>query len=495
VDEDEFSIRATKGMGLTEAEARKSFRGIDVDSSGEVSRSEFLSAIGLSEPSLFLEDLRIKVRQRFHSFQAQLASAFQDSITADLNSQPQLKMAKFQELLLPLDMTESETRALFTLIDADGDGQMTVREFVRGVMHFAPSAALEDLRLKCYQQHSLNVLDVFRQSTLYRDDPTRLLDVEGFTTQLIDLGLYDEPVPGGDLDELAADLAAIQSGVRPEAIFDFLDVANRGEVSLARLAATLQSCGAGASVKQSPEELDTRVRQEVKGDMAPMIKLVGDIKMQARQRYIEGFSGGAWSKSGTNIANALIEQESEKGFRPNSPKNAKMARFNRGPSGKKDAKTPASKSKGTSPAPKEVQQKAAQKEQASSVHVKPRNAEAVSAASNHYQRKLVAAGNSKPMQNAAAGAQKSWRSLWQNLHKSPGQTNRLNLEVSLQGYYQAATSSLNHDGPLVHGTDQSRVNLHDSVKAHQVALRTPLLARFHQGNLEADKKKSSENVT
>mmetsp|Transcript_9547 Transcript_9547/g.17071 ORF Transcript_9547/g.17071 Transcript_9547/m.17071 type:complete len:1127 (+) Transcript_9547:67-3447(+) len=502
VDEDEFAIRATKGLGLSENEARKSFRGIDVDGSGEVSQSEFLSAIGLSEPSLFLEDLRIKVRQRFHSFQAQLAGAFQDSITADLNSQPQLKLARFQELLLPLEMTESETRALFMLIDADHDGELTVREFVRGVTHFAPSSALEDLRLKCSQMtESQNVLDCFAQSRLYREDPTRLLDLEGFTQQLIILGLYDEPVPGNDFEsELATDLAAIQSGVRPEAIFDFLDVANRGEASLARLAATLQSCGAGASIKLSPEDLDVRVKQEVRGDMAIMYKLVGDIKMQARQgmRYTEHRENevgvDSWGKSGTNIVDALLEQESDQGA-VHSPKASKMSRFLRGSSGKKGARTPAAASpKAASPSPQQVQQKAPQrtKEQTASHHPKPRNGEEKL---SQFQRKLVAAGNTKPMQNAAVGAQKSWGKLWQNLHKSPGQTNRLNLEVSLQGYFQAATSSLSHDGPLVHGTDQSRVNHYDSVKAHQQALRPPLLQKQDEkAKQDAANKKSLEVV-
>lgn len=49
-------------LHLTEHEARKMFREIDVDGSQEISRNEFVSAIGLSEPSLFLEDLRKKAR-------------------------------------------------------------------------------------------------------------------------------------------------------------------------------------------------------------------------------------------------------------------------------------------------------------------------------------------------------------------------------------------------------------------------------------------------
>lgn len=75
----EFVVKIMDRLHLTEHEARKMFREIDVDGSHEISRNEFVSAIGLSEPSLFLEDLRKKVRQRFRSFKAQFADSFQDS--------------------------------------------------------------------------------------------------------------------------------------------------------------------------------------------------------------------------------------------------------------------------------------------------------------------------------------------------------------------------------------------------------------------------------
>ena len=140
-------------LGSASFQARKMFREIDVDASGEISRNEFVSAIGLSEPSLFLEDLRKKVRQRFRSFKAQFADAFQDSALNDCASAPRLVLKHFQELLLPLSMSEKETKVLFNLIDIDHDGRLSIREFVKGVRHFAPASVLEDLRVRCCQQH------------------------------------------------------------------------------------------------------------------------------------------------------------------------------------------------------------------------------------------------------------------------------------------------------------------------------------------------------
>ncbi|CAE8688540.1 unnamed protein product, partial [Polarella glacialis] len=76
-----------------------------------------------------------------------------------------------------------------------------------------------------------------------------------------------------------------------------------------------------------------------------------------------------------------------------------------------------------------------------------------------------------PSQNMVAAAQNSWGRLWVDLHKSPGAHHRVNLSVSLQNYFQTAAWSLSHDLPLVNGPKHSRLELQNSVKAHQEALR------------------------
>ena len=60
-------------------------------------------------------------------------------------------------------------------------------------------------------------------------------------------------------------------------------MANNGEATFGRLLAALQSCGAGTTQRLSPIELDMRAKNDVKNDLAPMHKLVSDVKLQARQ--------------------------------------------------------------------------------------------------------------------------------------------------------------------------------------------------------------------
>merc|ERR1712083_380674 len=68
-------------------------------------------------------------------------------------------------------------------------------------------------------------------------------------------------------------------------------------------------------------------------------------------------------------------------------------------------------------------------------------------------------------------AQHSWGNVWKTLHASPGQQHRGKLEMNLQTYYQGATWSLSEHVPLVYGTSQSRFASHQSMLAHEAALR------------------------
>eukprot|EP00930_Biecheleria_cincta_P038195 TRINITY_DN26246_c0_g1_i1.p1 TRINITY_DN26246_c0_g1~~TRINITY_DN26246_c0_g1_i1.p1 ORF type:complete len:1102 (+),score=191.03 TRINITY_DN26246_c0_g1_i1:45-3350(+) len=492
VDTEEFCLRACGRLQLTEVEANKAFREIDIDSSGTITRSELVCAIGLSEPSLFLEDLRVKVRQRFHSFHSQLAGAFQQSITGDIGSAPQLTLQRFQELLFPLDMSDTETMALFSLIDADGDGTLTVQEFIRGVAHFAPSATLEDLRLRCYQRHN-TIDEAFANSTV---EHTKLIDAETFTKLLVELELYDERIGDKKLDE---NIIALQAGVRPQAVFDLLDVANRGEVTLARLLAALQSCGAGASVKLSEDDLKLKAKQDVRSDMAPMHRLVSDIKLQARQgmRYNEDrprdnyhtIQDEVWGKSGTRIVEAMLDQAESRGGiqRP-----TKMSKFLK-PSKKAAAQPKIQDSKpgaasqdlgsqlaGKLPTPHAATSAAfaGSSEDCSGGGGAPpelKNSQYRDHAGHGAQSNLrphQSRLTTRPVKEAASGAQRSWQQLWTHLHQSPGQEQRIILEMGLQGYFQNASTSLSADGPLVHGSEQSRMHVHESMRAHQMILKS-----------------------
>ncbi|CAJ1407839.1 unnamed protein product [Effrenium voratum] len=409
LSEHEFVVKLMDRLHLTEREAAKMFREIDVDGSAEISRNEFISAIGLSEPSLFLEDLRKKVRQRFRSFKAQFADAF-DSALNECAAAPRLLLKNFQELLLPLSMSEKETKVLFNLIDIDHDGRLSIREFVRGVRHFAPASVLEDLRVRCCQQHD-RITDPFVDL-----DHNKVLDSLAFAKQMLDIGLCD----GKGADPR---LAELQPGVPAQALFDILDVANNGEATFGRLLAALQSCGAGTAARLSPMELDMRARNDVKNDLAAMHKLASDVKLQARQgmKFTEdALDGNEW-KVGPRIVDAMLEHVDA------------------------DFDVPVDTEEG-SPRPK--------------FQGPPRlkmllNEDVLRQYQNQRAAKPVVQIK-RPIQNAAHGTSDSWSRFWTCVQRSPKKHEHQKLEENLQAYFQTTAMKLSQDGPLVHGTEQRR---------------------------------------
>ena len=418
INQHDFVVKAMDRLHLTELEARKMFREIDVDGSGEISRNEFVCAIGLSEPSLFLEDLRKKVRQRFRSFKAQFANAFHDSALNECESAPRLSLQNFQELLLPLSMSEKETKVLFNLIDIDHDGHLSVREFVRGVRHFSPSAVFEDLRVICCQQHE-HITDAFAGV-----DFLRIRDSSAFAQQLIDVGLCDSKNSDLRLTELPA-------GVPVQALFDILDVANNGEATIGRLLAALQSCGAGTTARLSAEDLDMRARNDVKSDLAAMHKLVTDLKLQARQgmKYNEEENQETLTneKASTRIFDAMLEQlDLQNATVSATAEEAELPTKFRGPPRLKTL----------------IYEDVLKQYSYNQRNAKPQ------------AKQAQAKPTKRPIHNASGGAQDSWLRMWASLRKSPKKHERKNFEADLQSYYQAAAWKLSHDGPLIHGIEQ-----------------------------------------
>ena len=430
IDQHEFVVKAMDRLNLTELEARKMFREIDVDGSLEISRNEFVCAIGLSEPSLFLEDLRKKVRQRFRSFKAQFANAFHDSALNECESAPRLSLSNFQELLLPLSMSEKETKVLFNLIDIDHDGHLSVREFVRGVRHFSPSAVLEDLRVICCQQHE-QITDAFVGL-----DCLKVMDGKAFLQQLVEIGLCDK--------DNSAELAA---GVPAQALFDILDVANNGEATIGRLLAALQSCGAGTTARLSAEDLDMRARNDVKNDLAPMHKLVTDLKLQARQgmKYSEEENQEMVvdEKASTRIFDAMLEQLDRPELNSaSSPVEGGQSEQNtkRGP--------PRLRTLLYEDVLKQYTYKTTKSQN------KAANPPMAGGTKTGKARDSVAKPAKRPIHNASNGTQDSWLRMWANLKTSPKKPERQTLEADLQSYYQTAAWKLSHDGPLLHGIEQ-----------------------------------------
>jgi len=310
IDIKEFLRGCTKEWKLTVHEALKSFRLIDIDGSHIISKNEFVTALRLSEPSLFLEEVRRKVRQRFRCIHKSLRAEDDSAIlnlcndgyvpgahsSAEFSSQPTKPSAKqslsrratyisanahcikqafehganeyqerasltpseLQGVLASVLLTDSDTQLLFELMDINRDGKLTSFEFSRGIRLFAPSCALEDLRLRCLRRHP-RIADVFKTSNEVD------LDVDGLNRflQEHDLG----------------------TGINAQAVLDIAEpFRGEGSIRVGELVAALVSAAPGTQVHLAPDQRDSRARQQVKGQMAPFLRSVSELRSNLRQK-------------------------------------------------------------------------------------------------------------------------------------------------------------------------------------------------------------------
>ncbi|CAK9093749.1 Uncharacterized protein SCF082_LOCUS44092, partial [Durusdinium trenchii] len=117
-------------LGLNPTAAQKASRILDVDAGGELSRSELLSAMALSRPTLHMEDFRRKVQQRYRSIEAIFRESFEHMEDEELNNDDDMRLScdEFSEILEALDFSRRETSYLFWLADANGAQRLTLYE-------------------------------------------------------------------------------------------------------------------------------------------------------------------------------------------------------------------------------------------------------------------------------------------------------------------------------------------------------------------------------
>jgi len=515
----QFLAACAHRLGLSDIEVLKTFKAVCsevennaddadgpamADKTYEVVKSNFLRAFSMSDSSLFLEDLRRKVRQRSRSVLEAFRAAQEDAANTDLAYQPKLSLSRFQELLARVELTDEELKIIFDLADVEGLGVLTINEFSEGVRHFAPSCVLEDLRLQCLQRCD-HIVDVFANVTV---DRGALLDIDAFVRLLSSL-----------------DLA---SGVQLEAVFDLIDVRNDGLVSLGRLVAALQSGGPGSNVRLPSRERNQRAKQDICGCMAPVHKLATDLKTQVRQGLFSADGADGLGEGGREVSPEAGEGVSEAAMlstasiktRERGPNSRQGIKHQACPStsgaigrcrsagsvGNARAalasrlKSPASNSKKSTPSygrsPPEVRAAGGQdrshrssssgggrepsgraagaKDQATTMlqGIPPRLRAMPQEGLAKYVARLDPAritDHKKIAQCPIQGAQDSWSEVWRCLHRSPGHQDRAGLEKDLQGYFQTATWSMSHDVPLLQRS-HSRYALHQSTRAHHNAL-------------------------
>mmetsp|Transcript_41593 Transcript_41593/g.77416 ORF Transcript_41593/g.77416 Transcript_41593/m.77416 type:complete len:923 (-) Transcript_41593:91-2859(-) len=283
----EFVRHCVVHLKMTTHEAMKAFAIIDLDGNGWISRCEFLSALRLSEPSLFLEDLRKKVRQRFRSIrdafghdEAEVSTFDNIETTEEVKKSPHnvkqnkafrrgsilhkdsdAKTAAALHLFLSsVQFSESDTKMLFDLVDIDKEGKLTSLEFVRGIKLFAPSCILEDLRLQCLRNAS-RCRDAFKRVKKYKEV---VMDLKTFKKMLEDLKL--------------------DTGVNVEAVFYLVESRRDGGLALGELFAALHSGAPGMQMPLPPEQRDAKARQQVKWQMAPFHRNAGELRSSVRQK-------------------------------------------------------------------------------------------------------------------------------------------------------------------------------------------------------------------
>mmetsp|Transcript_45095 Transcript_45095/g.107200 ORF Transcript_45095/g.107200 Transcript_45095/m.107200 type:complete len:1048 (-) Transcript_45095:114-3257(-) len=493
MDRHTFVSGLMRRLGCTEADANKIFRKIDIDGNGDVSREEFATALELSEPSLFHEDLRLRIRQRFRSIQDTFKEAFSETTGEDVDEIPALSLEKFQELLLPLGLTESEISKLFKLVDLDGDMTLTVKEFLKGIKFFAPSCVLEDLRMQCLQRAPY-ITDVFKEV-----DRTEQLDRVGFTQTLAELDLL--------------------AGVSIDSIFDLLDVRNDGQVSIGMLIAALKSGGPGSRLRLPEGERNDRARHEVLGFTSSATKLCKQLKNTVRLGADHG--GEEEAPQENRVAQMERQQSSQlqhsqtgSSSQPSSPSRRTQPEqkkltmpINKGGTrmtGKEIFCIAAAQNYGSRQDQKQSdkqEQNAGGRDTAQAENIEsatktvaeaalsgaaPRLRTVPSEEISKYVFRFVRStpGEGIPQTaSSAAGkqpaqvqsqermqeAQQSWNDVWKHLNRHPDKKRKLAIVKNLHGYFQQAASSLSHDVTLLQNVP-SRFANQQSIRAHEAAL-------------------------
>jgi Ca2+-binding EF-hand superfamily protein len=441
VRETVFKSQATKRYHMTEYQAAKMFRHIDVDDTGWFSKKDFLSAIALSEPSLFLEELRRKVLQRFRSIHVAFQNACANEPSREGEKNVTYTLDRFQEILRPVEFTEGEVEKLFDLIDVTRKDKLTVAEFVKGTLQFAPSWAFEDLHLACSYRNKY-IFETFLDAEVERREQ---LDLPAFTQLLEDF----------DLD----------TDLKIPIIFDILDLQHEGYVTLGLLIAALQAGGPGTAVKLSEEETDTKAKQDVHGCISSVQKLVGDLKSHVRQGAHEDIlpSKELPLAKGNEAQAARGRMKRTGGHRGSMPKQTNHLGEGSDTSGNVGSARPGIMS--------------------------PRSTRAARLRTYPHddikfyilhQAECPTAGTPKAPPNPreevktashvkTADNQQSWNHVWRRLNKASSPEDRQRLEKDVQDYYQDAMMSLSHDVPLLDKA-HSRYALHRKVGRHNAAL-------------------------
>lgn len=479
--EKEWRARAPKLFQMSETAAMKAFRSIDIDESGEITEYEFVVSLLLSEPDVFLEGLRRKIRQRFRSIKQALEGQFVDSTEDDPLGTIKLSKHDISDLLRRTEINEEESDTLFEMVDANKTGSTTVTDFMTAIYFFTPSLVLEDLRLQILLTHP-NVYEAFNEKHCPVQDRQQLLDYEAFVKMLTDMDL-------------------VTAETRTLAIFDLLDVKHDGFTSVGRLIAALQIGGPGSAPKLPQEERDLRAKLDAKMTWDPFMKKAAELKRQVRQGTqvddCQPAGGQEWSVPGSPRCQAEGLRAAE--HRPSSSAAAVRGHASspaggshrlqtsglsvrcksqerqlrgtmvRGGRGSPDKASAADAWLGLS----EEAAKGGGVKSAVAPRLRTTPADQLAPYVENLAFRVY--DPKKTSQVSVSGAQNSWGNVYGQLRKSPPGARpeeRVRIEKELHGYFDSATYKLSHDVPLLQDM-HGYLELYNKTRAHHEALRPP----------------------
>jgi len=466
----EFLEQGTNMLNLTELETKKFFQELDAEGRGYFTDSEFVCALAVCEPSLLLEDLRLKVRQRWRSIEDQLEKAFIAVMNADPHSVPELTLQQFQDILRQCDMKDSEANILFKLIDSSRDGKITVAEVSQGIRKFAPSYALDRLRMGILYGYG-GVVKAF-ETCVPSGEFNQALEFKAFELTL------------GELD--------LEDGFHTQRIFDLIDVKHDGIVTMGRLLASLQSGGPGSVPRLPPEERDAKAKQDMLSALSPIRRIAdhlkGDVRRgqhiddeQERQRREGNPAGEPMDLAGVAAMQAAkLEAE-------------RLAAIVATVAVRDPLQPPPSPIRWplTDEARAVVKDLPNNIDEAVDVGKKgdQSHAAACSPLIRSMQHEQMQMGSmvtpihpraaTRPSQMCYAGASNTFGAVWRRVHDS-GHDEHGKINKDLQGYFQNVAWHMSHDVPLQMGTSQSYMDNHVSIQAHHEALLPSRMKSRHR---------------
>jgi len=327
---------------LSSYESSKAFRLIDMSHSRKINRKEFLSALALSEPNLYLEEIRRKVRQRFRSIREAMrcASLEDEELRAAMESLGEAKppvgrSSSPQHTPSATPAVGGRRKSVLTLSEAaclspavspqksSRHSHMTAMTTAMGnlVSQFQDSGeGVTDVMLQTpddfqsmLAQTELTAADIkvlFDLADLDKDgtlspfefergirifapgcaiEDLRLAAIGKYPSVIdafssISQELRETLLDGNGMLELLTDLDLVTDDVQADTIIDVVECHKDGGITVSELMAALQAGAPGTQTKLSPEQIDARAKQQVKWQLAPFHRSATDLRACVREK-------------------------------------------------------------------------------------------------------------------------------------------------------------------------------------------------------------------